>query len=149
MQPAGRPDHAARLLLADMALWDDLSSEDQAMLCGLPPPHGALFIWLDSQFQEHGPLAWGALRDELPGREFEALALRVMAAHLEAAGDATAPADPNEARKELRALLNLMLIDQLKQLETEALAEAATNPEALARWRSLHERRRGLAVASS
>ncbi|MFM8864582.1 MAG: hypothetical protein ACKOFG_06595, partial [Limnohabitans sp.] len=54
--------------------------------------------------------------------------------------------DVQESRQELRRLLNLMLIDRLKQLETEALAQAQSgqDPDALQRYKSLHERRRDL-----
>jgi len=40
----------------------------------------------------------------------------------------------------------LMLIDRLKELETEALkaAENSQDPEAVQRWRDLHQRRRTL-----
>jgi len=138
--PASRADHAARLLLANMALWETLSSEDHALLCELAPPHGPLFAWLDSQFHDHGPLPWGALRDDLQGRPFEPLALQLMSHHLPAGPTE----DAQEPLRELRALLKLMLIDRLKQLETEALAAAGTDPGALQRWRSLHERRREL-----
>ena len=140
-QPASRADHAARLLLARMDLWDGLSHEDHEMLCALPSPHGALFVWLDRQSHDHGPLAWGALRDELAGQDFEALAQTVMSG-----GHFVGATDPEEAVRELRALLDLMLIDRLKQLETEALAAAAGDPQALQRYRSLHDRRRQLAA---
>ena len=64
--------------------------------------------------------------------------------------DATPP-DPQEARQELRRLLNMLLIDRLKQLETEALAQATSgqDPEAQQRWRSLHERRKALMAAAA
>ena len=140
-RPASRADHATRLLLVRMDLWEGLSHEDHAMLCDLPPPHGALFAWLDSQFHDHGALAWGALRDELAGREFEALAQTVMSG-----GHALAATEGDEAARELRALLDLMLIDRLKQLETEALAGASSDPQALQRYRTLHERRRLLSA---
>jgi len=140
-RPASRADHATRLLLVRMDLWEGLSHEDHAMLCELPAPHGALFAWLDSQFHDHGALAWGALRDELAGREFEALAQTVMSG-----GHALAATEGDEAARELRALLDLMLIDRLKQLETEALAGASSDPQALQRYRTLHERRRLLSA---
>jgi hypothetical protein len=41
------------------------------------------------------------------------------------------------------------VVDRLKQLETEALAESATDPGALERYRSLHERRRLLSAVRS
>jgi DNA primase len=68
---------------------------------------------------------------------------------LHAGAEAAAP-DVLESRQELRRLLNLMLIDRLKQLETEALAQAQSgeDPEALQRYKSLVERRREL-IAST
>ena len=140
--PASRADHAARLLLSNMGAWEGLSHEDHAMLCELPAPHGTLFVWLDTQFHDHGPLAWSALRDDMQERAFEPLALKLMSGP-----QAEGPSERGESTRELRALLDLMLIDRLKLLETEALADAATDPEALQRYRSLHERRRSLSAA--
>ena len=141
IQPASRADHAVRLLLTNMAAWEALSQEDHETLCQLPDPHGNVFVWLDGQFHEYGALPWGALREELKGRDFELLVMRLMGA---------APAEPAppgpEASRELRTLLDLMLADRLMQLETEALAAAATDPEALQRYRALQERRRKLTV---
>ena len=144
--PASRADHAARLLLANMALWEHLAGEDQAMLCALPAPHGPLFVWMESQFHEHGPLGWSALHSEMQGQPFAEEAARWMQQHaLHAGAEGSAP-DVLESRQELRRLLNLMLIDRLKQLETEALAQAQSgeDPEALQRYKSLHDRRREL-----
>jgi len=145
-QPASRPDHAARLLLANMALWDTLSGEDQAMLCALPAPHGPLFVWMESQFHEHGPLGWSALLQEMQGQAFAADAQRWMQQHALGSEGEGMPPEPQEARQELRQLLRLLLIDRLKALETEALAQAQSgqDPQALQRYKSLHERRRAL-----
>ena len=144
--PASRADHAARLLLANMALWEHLAGEDHALLCALPAPHGPLFVWMESQFHEHGPLGWTALQSEMQGQPFAEDAARWMqqqALHNDA--EPAAP-DVQESRQELRRLLNLMLIDRLKQLETEALAQAQSgeDPDALQRYKSLYERRREL-----
>ena len=143
--PASRADHAARLLLANMALWDTLSGEDQAMLCALPAPHGPLFVWIESQFHEQGPLGWSALQEEMQSQAFAADAQRWMQQHALGTGEGVPP-EPQEARQELRRLLNLMLIDRLKVLETEALAQAQNgeDPDALQRYKSLYERRREL-----
>jgi len=144
--PASRPDHAARLLLANMALWEHLAGEDQAMLCALPAPHGPLFVWMESQFHEHGPLGWSALQAEMQAQPFAAQADRWMLQHaLHAESQASAP-DVQESRQELRQLLNLMLIDRLKQLETEALAlaQSGEDPDALQRYKSLYARRKEL-----
>ena len=148
--PASRADHAARLLLANMALWENLAGEDQAMLCALPVPHGPLFVWMESQFHEHGPLGWSTLQTEMQGQPFAEDAARWMQQQaLHADAEPAAP-DVQESRQELRRLLNLMLIDRLKQLETEALAlaQSGEDPEALQRYKSLYERRRELTAQS-
>ena len=152
--PASRADHAARLLLGNMALWETLAGEDHAMLCALPAPHGPLFAWLESQFHEQGALGWSALQTEMQGQAFAEDAVRWMAQDnlgVTPGSEEATPPDPQEARQELRRLLNMLLIDRLKQLETEALAQAATgqDPEAQQRWRSLHERRKELMASAA
>jgi DNA primase len=144
--PASRADHAVRLVLSNMALWDTLSAEDHALLCDLPGQHGELIRWIESQFHDHGPLAWGTLQSELQNQIFASLASKLMDNHLPVEPGDTADTEPDEAHKELRLLLNLMLIDQLKTLETAALqdAESTQDPAAFQRWRDLHQRRRSL-----
>ncbi|WP_296872955.1 DNA primase [Tibeticola sp.] len=139
--PTSRADHAARLLLAQMAHWDALSQEEHTLLCALPEPHGPLFVWLDRQFHEHGPLPWGALREDLPDAPWAALAQRLMQSRTELAAP-EGEADAAETRAELRGLLDLMLLDHLSALENEAVAQAEADPAALERLRALHERRR-------
>jgi DNA primase len=151
--PASRADHAARLLLGNMALWETLAGEDHAMLCALPAPHGPLFAWLESVFHEQGALGWSTLQTEMQGQPFAEDAVRWMAQdqlHAVAGSEDTTPPDLQEARQELRRLLNMLLIDRLKQLETEALAQASNgqDPDAQERWRSLHERRKALMAAA-
>ncbi len=143
--PASRADHAARLLLASLQAWDNLSAEDHAMLSELPPPHGPLFVWLEGQLHEHGPLAWGALREGLRELEFEDLALKLMSAP--GADGAGTPTE--EYNQELRGLLNLMLVDRLMALETEALAAISSDPTAAQRYRELHDRRLSLTPVKS
>jgi len=146
VQPASRSDHAVRLILTNMALWDGLSAEDHALLCDLPDQHGELMRWVESQFHDHGPLSWGALQEGLSQLAFANLAGQLMGSHKPNAPEANPEGEPGEARKELRLLLNLMLIDRLKVLETEALEEAEKLqiPEAFQKWRELHQRRRNL-----
>jgi len=147
LRPASRADHAARLLLSRMDLWDALTAEDHSMLCELPPPHGTLFVWLDHQFHDQGALPWGQLRDQLAGRDFEAKAQELMGDYLGAGFAGTAGGEPGEALRELRGLMNLLLIDRIARLEKEAVAQASTDPAALDRLRALHERRRLLSAA--
>ena len=147
--PASRADHAIRLVLANMALWDSLSGEDHALLCDLPGQHGELMRWLEGQFHDHGPLAWGTLQEEIKPHPFSGFAQKLMDAHLPTDPETNLDGAPEESHDELRLLLNLMLIDRLKTLETEALkaAESTQDPEALNRWRELHQRRRALSGA--
>jgi len=143
-KPLGRADHAVRLLLSNSALWMDLSGEDHHLLCELPLPHGPLFAWLDAQLQEHGPLPWGALLDALPGQPFEALARQLMDRPQE-----QAEPEQSEAQQELYALLRRMWVEHLKALETQAIAAAASDPQALAHYRELQARRLSLEEAQS
>ena len=152
--PAGRADHAVRVLLSNMEIWQELSGEDHDLLCSLAAPHGPLFAWLESQFHEQGALGWSALQTEMQGQAFADDARRWIAQdHLGVTpgSEEAPPPDPKEARQELRRLLNMMLIDRLKQLETEALTQASTgqDPEAQQRWRSLHERRKALMATAA
>ncbi len=152
--PASRADHAARLLLGNMALWEALSGEDHAMLCALPAPHGPLFAWLESQFHEQGALGWSTLREQMPGQAFAEDAKRWMAQEklnaVAGTEDATPP-DPQEARLELRRLMNMLMIDHLQNLKNEALAQhqSGEDPEALARYSSLDKRWRELKAAAT
>ena len=145
--PASRADHAVRILLGQMALWDAFSAEDHAMLCQLPSPHGPLFVWLERQVHEHGPQPWGAAREGLREHESEPLALRVMGTPEMAGLD-----EPDETLQELRNLLRRMLVEHIKTQETAAIEASRTDPSALQRYRELQARRRELeavAIAQS
>jgi DNA primase len=151
--PAGRADHAARVLLMHPDIWEELSTEDHNLLCELAPPHGPLFVWLDHQHHEHGPQPWGVLREGLREHESEALALRVVASAFTPLRDDAGQPLPNnespealrkEAVGELRGILNRILIENLKAQETDAIAAAKDDPTALQRYRHLQARRREL-----
>jgi DNA primase len=153
--PQGRADHAARVLLSHMELWEELSTEDHNLLCELAPPHGPLFVWLDGQHHEHGNQPWGALREGLHEHESEDMALRVMASSfkplLDDDGkpmpDALSPAAlQREAGLELRGILNKILFESLDAQMKEAIAEAAADPTAMQRYKALFERRRQLGL---
>ena len=135
-RPASRADHAVRILLGDMAGLEFLSAEDHAMLCELPAPHGPLFTWLEAQMLEHGAQPWVALREGLVGHEGEELALRVMADH-----ENVTQEEAGDAQQELRNLLNRILIEQLKDQETEAIQASKADPSALLLYRELRDRR--------
>ncbi|QTN29466.1 DNA primase [Rhodoferax sp. AJA081-3] len=143
---ASRADHATRILLGHSELWEALTNEDHALLCELPAPHGPLIAWLEAQLHEHGPLAWGALRDELKGQTAEELALRLMSDPTMSNGVAGEGA--GDTGLELRDLLNRMLIDRIKEQETLAIAAISTDPTAQAHYRELHARRLQLELAS-
>ncbi len=149
-QPAGRPDYAARALLTQCALWDTLSSEEHSMLCELPAPQGPLFAWLEAQLHEHGAQPWAALREGLREHELEAYALRVMTQDEISgapASDAAAPNTEQQDAAELQDLLQRMLVDRLKAQENQAIQEAASDPSAIERYRSLQMRRKALEIA--
>ena len=142
--PISRADHATRLLLGHMAALDLLSAEDHSMLCDLPEPHGALFVWLEGQLHEHGAQPWVALREGLRGHAQEQMALHLMTDY------ELGPAEEAEATlAELRNLLNRMLVERLKVQETQAIQDAKLDPSALLRYRELQARRRQLEASLS
>jgi DNA primase len=155
MIPQGRADHAARLLLSHMDLWDELSTEDHNLLCELAPPHGPLFVWIDQQHHEHGNQVWGALREGLREHESEDLALRVMSSAFTPLLDDEGKPVPEsltpeqqrkEAELELRGILNKILFESLDAQMKDAIAEAAADPTAMQRYKALFERRKQLGL---
>ncbi len=143
-RPASRADHAARILLGSTQGWEGLSAEDHAMLCGLPAPHGPLFVWLEHQLHDHGPQPWAAMREGLRGHDSEDLALRLMGS-----ADMASDDDAHATQEELRNLLRLMLADHLKAQENLALQAMLTDPAAEQRYRELQARRKALVAAGS
>jgi DNA primase len=137
--PASRADHAARILLDNMAALGALTAEDHHLLAMLNAPHGPLFAWLEQQFHEHGAQPWVSLKEGLRGHESEELAMRLMAGY-----EQGSPADESEATDEVRHLLNRMLIEQIKLDETQAIESSRTDPLALQRYRELQARRKEL-----
>ena len=151
--PASRADHAARLLLGNMALWESLTGEDHAMLCALPAPHGPVLAWLESEFHEQGALGWSALNERMQGQPFAEDARRWVAQdriNTVVGSENATPPDPQEARQELRRLVSMLMIDHLQQLKNEALAQhqSGQDPEALARYSSLDKRWRELKAST-
>ena len=74
-QPTSRAQRALQIVLTEPSAWESLSQADHALLCDLPDPHGALFVWLEGQNLEHGPQPWGALREALRGHDWEQAAV--------------------------------------------------------------------------
>jgi DNA primase len=136
--PASRADHATRILLGDMAALESLTAEDHRMLCELPAPHGPLFTWLESQFHEHGPQPWVALREGLREHEGEDLAVRLMSDYELATSEAE---EVEASATELRKLLNRMLVARLDDLLTKAVEDSKADPTVLLLYQELFKRR--------
>lgn len=114
------------------------------MLCELPEPYGPLFVWLEVQLHEHGAQPWVALREGLRGHACEEIAVRLMNGHEINDND-----EADASSSELRDLLNRMLVERLKTLETAAIDAARTDPTALLRYRELQTRRRQLEAGNT
>jgi DNA primase len=129
--------------------WEWLSPEDHHLLANQPAPLGPLFTWLEGQWHEHGAQPWAVVQQAVVGQVFAPLANRLfeqsmaLAAPLkddaqQATDDGSVDAD---LKRELRELMDRMLIEDLKQRETQAIAQAAQDPSALQIYRELHARR--------
>ena len=137
VRPTSGADHALRLLLLHMPLWESLSAENHALLCSLPAPHGPLFVWLDSQYQEHGALAWGTLEQALLQAPFGDTGLNLVRQY-QALG---LPPELQEVRVDLRSALRGLQMEDLKRQETLAAQEGN-----LERMRQLQQQRASLAA---
>ena len=130
--PPTRADHIARVLLTHSGAWGELSSDEHNHLCHLVEPHGALFAWIDAQWQEHGGQAWAALREALAGQACESLALSIM----ERLDPGLSIEQASNDLGELRGAVTKMMIEHIKQEQQAILANSPT-PEGLQRWREL------------
>ncbi len=144
----GRTERIARILLTQPDAWTWLSTDDLQLLAQQQPPAGALLVWLERHWHEHGALGWDALAPALAGEPFAPLAHRLVQQRdrLGPTEDGQDPPtdSPQDARRELTELLTRLRIDDLKAQETEALAQAGTDPQALQRYRTVHDQRLAL-----
>ncbi len=132
-RPSGPTDNALRLLLAHPDWWGRINAEDHQLLHELPAPYGEVFTWLERHLENHGAEPWETLRQALAEHDFAWAAERVMGA-MAATDDA--PFD------DLRQVLNMLWLDELKRQGDELIRQAATDPSALQRWREVEARRK-------
>lgn len=136
-----RADFAVRLIFLHSELWLQLTHEDHHLLCHLPSPYGELFVWLDNQLNEHGPLAHMALMEQLTGHTGEDLLRRLTADH------ATKPQSAQDSFKDLRDVLNRMLLDHLKDYMSELAQTMAHDAAAQLNYRECLQRSKELSQA--
>ena len=126
--PSSREDRVLRMLLTHADSWDRLSAPEHQVLLKLPPPHGPLFVWLESQLHEHGPQPWAAWREGLRGHPHERHAVMQINQMLDGVA-----ADWNEVCSILHQLLAL----QLDAEKADLAARASTDPAAMQKLREL------------
>jgi DNA primase len=128
--PKTPESRAVQMLFGHPEYWDQLSVDEHAMLHALPAPHGPLVAWLERDHSEHGPRSWAilshALRDD-PELGAEALSI--------ADGDA----DPDATYADLRRAVDTILDRELKAQTQSLIAQAASDPAALARYREVYK----------
>jgi len=136
---AARLDQAARLLIVHMALMEELGSEDWDALAHEAGAHGALFRWLEAQFQEAGARPFALLREQLRRTAHEPLVARLMDGPL-----GQVEGDLPELRRELRDLLNRLLRERIAAQAAAIAARASSDPGAAEQLRQLYARRLAL-----
>ncbi|MGQ0709465.1 MAG: DNA primase [Rhodoferax sp.] len=129
-----RADVVARTLARHPDLWLQLSNEDHSLLCALGEPYGPLFAAIDDAFLVHGEQAPGQLAVHALSAQASDWVRQLQHTGLVAA-------DARARMQELRDALNRMLIEHLKEQQTQAIAAAATDPGALQRYQALQTRR--------
>ncbi len=147
-----RPELLARALLTYPQAWSWLTPEDPHLLAKQPEPLGSLFRWLESQWHEHGAQSWAVLKSAMVEQDFASTAHQLMAqAQQLSAIESTQTTEQNQppadsedladVQSEFKEVLLRMHIDDLMGRETQALAEASHNPQALQTYRELYESR--------
>jgi DNA primase len=126
-----RADVVVRLLIQQPQAWGWLSANDHRLLAEWPQPHGDFFAWLEGQWHDHGAQPWAALDMALMGQVFEPWLRKLTRALPEVQSDHA------EWQEELTEVLQRMHIERIQQLQTEAIAQAESDPSALQRWRQL------------
>jgi DNA primase len=71
-------DRVVWALLLESAWWEELSTSDHALLCGLPGWHGEAFRFIDRTCAEHGSQAWAVLRERIADQPWSASALALV-----------------------------------------------------------------------
>ena len=126
-----RQDRALQILFTDMAQWTSLALPQQHMLMDLPPPHGRLFSWLDSQSQEHGVQPLAALREGLRGHEDEDTLVQLLA---------SAPVDMDIDVSELQSIMLELEKAHVSTQIDELTRRMASDPAAYAQIKVLNSR---------
>jgi len=132
-QPRSAPktpeSRAVQMLFGHPEYWDQLSTDEHELLHALPAPYGPLVAWLERDHSEHGPRPWAilshALRDD-PALGEEALAI--------ADGDA----DPDATFADFRRAVDTLLDRELRAQTQALIAQAASDPAALVRYREVY-----------
>ena len=136
--PATRTDQAARLLMAHMEFMEELTHEDFDALSRCTAPHGGLFAWLEAQFQEYGAQPWAVLRERL--QDCMDTGVAPLAQKLMTGPHAQPEGELPELRRELRGVLNRILIDHIKQQTHVTAMAISTDPHAAQQLRDLYTR---------
>jgi DNA primase len=130
-QPASRQDRAVQGLFLSMHAWDTLSQAQHALLCALPFPHGAAFIWLEQQLHEHGPQPWPALREGLRDSDLENWLVPLVQ---------TVPPDMEFDASELASILHEMEKADLSAQLTAMAPRVGSDPAIYERFKTLSAR---------
>jgi len=131
--PRRPEDRIVQLLLMQGSWWDRLTAEDHELLHGLPPPHGELIAWLESDLTEHGVRPWAALRAALGSNE------PLQAVMAQWADDRD---DIDADFTDLRRLIDGRLLDILGAQQRALGDSVATDPAARQAFQRLFERMR-------
>ena len=126
--PSIPADHALRMLLLHSGWWDRLGHDDHELLHALPPPHGAVFAWLERYLADQGPAAWAVLEQALTQEPFDSeVRVRMPAAVF----------DDEMDFAELRRIVDGLWVERLASRQKALIDSAASDPKALQQWREV------------
>ena len=131
--PASPADHALRMLLLHGEWWEQIDAADHEILHALPAPYGELCGWLERQLAEHGPRPWSALAIALESTPLHGAASRLVT---------PAALEDEMSFRDLRHVLDGLWIERLDAEQKRLIEAAASDPDALRRWREVDAERR-------
>ena len=128
------------MLLLHSDWWQQLDADDHELLAALPSVHGPLCAWLERYLNEHGASPWAVLEQALQETEWAEASLRLVPQSVLA--DEMQFAD-------LRRVVDGMWVKSLQAQQELLIQQAATDPQALTRWRELETRRKRLLLTQT
>ena len=136
-------EHIALAALRNSSAWDLLTNDDHHLLCELQPPHGDLFSWIDTRFNEHGSEPWAVLQLGVAGQPFADVVERLIGLdNLQPSSQAHEIQELGEF--DLRRLITAIQLDAIADEIGKVSKLSPTEPDRMERLYELSRKQKAL-----